>query len=124
MSGWSFLFRALLCLALVLNGVGTVHAAAGMQLGQHGVGEHASPAPGDDACHGRDADSHRETPSGSTPDCCEGGACACTCASFAHAMPPQPAVTTAAWNHSAIPAALSPGHASAALQRSIRPPIG
>jgi hypothetical protein len=125
MSRWSSLFRALLCLALVLNGVGTAYAATGMQLSQHQHGNGTpQQAAGDHACHGQPAGTGEETPPEPRPSCCDGGICACACASFAHAMPAQPATTAAAWSNPTIPPALSPGYSSAALQRLVRPPIG
>lgn len=124
MPGWPALLRILLCAALLLNAMGTAAAAVQMHAaGGHAHGSEPAQAVGDQACHDDMAGMAHEMPSEPAPDCCDDGACT-TCTSFVHALPPQLPATATAWASDVASPALAPGHASAALQRLIRPPIG
>lgn len=120
MPGWSALLRILLCAAMLLNAAGTAIAAVDM----HAHAPMPSQAVAEPACHDDGmAGIAQEQPPAPAPECCDDGACT-TCTSFAHALPPQLPATAPAWATFDAPPALAPGHASAALQRLIRPPIG
>ena len=121
MSRWPLLFRILLCAALLVNAAGTAAASAMHVAGSHA---HAGTPPAqmaDGACH--DTGMDRGQPSSPAPDCCDDGACT-TCTGFGHALPPRPLSAVPGWRASDAPPLPAPGHASAALSRLVRPPIG
>ena len=110
-------FRLLLAVAIVLNGMGAAVAGA-----PH---DHAPP------CHGHamvaehavdDAPQpdHRQPPA---QDCCEAGQCACACMQPVQAPPPA---RIAAAAPPGVPVASPPasGRCGPALPHPIRPPIG
>lgn len=148
MSVWTILLRALLSVALVLNGATGAAAAVRMQM-HHGDGELlaalAVEAPGlssDDVppCHQQATEASGERPldaddsalsgskhSGSkhsTPDCCKSSSCNCACVQAAQAPLASMFIHAVLADHSPSVRPLLPGHPSPALPHLIRPPIG
>ena len=122
------LLRVLLCLSLLVNGVGSAAAAVQMAWSPAAAASSATreaPAP----CHGADRmDAHgaghgHQAADPTAPDCCKqhGGGCACTLA--ANAVLPQ-SVPVIALVRSECSAVLVRGHMPPSLLDPIRPPIG
>ena len=135
MSRFAPLLRALLCLALLLNGTAYAHATTRMAIGEMVA---AAPAAADEAppCHDdismdmampmsdgdAPASGHHAGDSG-LPDCCKAGSCDGFCTQHAPALtwlaspgaPPCPAAEAPAYHDDA--------HASVRLAHRYRPPI-
>jgi hypothetical protein len=132
----SILLRVLLCVALVLNGIGTAMASARMlgfatvvsteaarviapaQHAHGGCHEHAGAMASHDeaakpvAHHGKHG-----------ADCCEAGLCACHCAQQAQMAFVPPVLASPQVARSASVQALSSAHLPPRLPPLIRPPI-
>ena len=126
------LLRALLCLALVLNGTAYAHAATRMAMGDMAVAaegaEDASPR-----CHDSmdmampmdDMDAskagHHNAPS--LPDCCKAGSCDGFCTQHAPAVTWLATVEASLYPTEEAPAYRADAHASVRLAHRHRPPI-
>lgn len=122
------LFRLLLSVALVLNGIGGATAATRMHVEQASTAEQVRmPASAGIPCHdeqgaaeGDAGAPHEESPA---PDCCKSGLCACACAHVSQVpLPALPSTELVAGRDLAV-AHMSLGHATPALPHLIRPPI-
>ncbi|WP_140908517.1 CopL family metal-binding regulatory protein [Cognatiluteimonas lumbrici] len=122
------LFRLLLSVALVLNGIGGAMAATRMHVEQASTAEQVRmPASAGIPCHdeqgaaeGDAGAPHEESPA---PDCCKSGLCACACAHVSQVpLPALPSTELVAGRDLAV-AHMSLGHATPALPHLIRPPI-
>lgn len=141
MSFGSLLLRLLLSLCLVLDGTAAA-AIAHLPMG-HDAAAASMPAPptastaavmADMPCHGHDAASSTTPtsatsltapdPAGSSPDCCESGACRCACMHVAQVVVPSLAWAAATPGHARSVRPLLPGHTAPPLPHPIRPPIG
>jgi hypothetical protein len=131
MSWRPFLLRAILSLALVLNGTTSAIAAAHMAAPHAEVAIKAEQAPkmamADCPDHHPAAGHHgqaSEDAAPATPDCCKSSTCQCACVH----CPCPPLTTTAAafvaLNPEAAVRELALGHPAPALPHLIRPPIG
>ena len=126
----SVLLRLLLSLALVANGSAVVHASARMAFAADaGIAMDHKAEP---ACHdvagmqdGTTVDDH-DAPPPPAPhdDCCPPGACHCSCVSHAPTILAVHAMARTARPAAAPPSARRLPHATPALPRLIRPPIG
>lgn len=136
---WSVLLRVLLSLALILNGMSAVSAAA------HASGGHAdmrmTVVAGPKVATTRSSCQHHEqalptAESGetaftatthtkqATPDCCESGACRCDCVHAAQAGPMPWTEGPPMFGHTRDLRPPTLAYASPALPHLIRPPIG
>lgn len=133
MPRFTTLLRALLCLALLLNGTAYAHAATRMAIGDMAAAAQAA-SDEEPPCHegmdmtmpmgdeGASPSAHHEGDSG-LPDCCKAGSCDGFCAQHAPALtwlatlgtPPYPATDTPAYRDDA--------HPSVRLSHRHRPPI-
>lgn len=118
----SVLFRLLLAVALVLQGLPSASAMADPAAHgvPHAVGQAAEAAAG--GCHGDGEAAPAAPADGTGADCCAQGACGCECA-LAAALSRVPAALPG------VPPAAAPGlpiatsHRPPALPDPIRPPI-
>ncbi len=127
------LLRALLCLALLLNGTAYAHAATRMAMGDMAmaaeVAEDATPPchegmdmamPMDDMDASK-ASHHDNDPS--LPDCCKAASCDGFCTQHAPAVTWLAAVEASLYPAQAAPAYRADAHASVRLAHRHRPPI-
>ena len=132
MSFRPFLFRLLLCLALVANGATAAYAGTVMAFG---AGMDVTTAAGHDAeppCHDMPEMAHAAMAAGhdapaspaSHDDCCPPGACVCSCVPQASTIPALGAFALPMRPSAAPVATLRVSFASPALPHLIRPPIG
>lgn len=133
MSRVAALLRALLCLALLLNGTAYAHAATRMAMGDMAA---AVEAAGDATppCHEGmdmampmdDVDAskagHHDIDPG-LPDCCKAGSCDGFCTQHAPAVTWLAAVGTPLYPAAEAPAYRADAHASVRLSHRHRPPI-
>jgi hypothetical protein len=127
------LLRALLCLALLLNGTAYAHAATRMAMGDMAA---AAAAAYDDVppCHeGMDmtmpvddmdmstAGHHGNDPG--LPDCCKAGSCDGFCTQHAPALSALAPLGTPPYPTAEAPAYRADAHASVRLSHRHRPPI-
>jgi len=134
----AFVLRLVLCIALVLNGMGEVLAATRMQVA--GGAGHEAPVVVETAspCHGPSGeavplqpDGHgahgsRGGPDSHATDCCssQGAVCGCECVHASHVVLPPSAAGGMTIPALPGPAHLATGHIAPALPDPIRPPIG
>lgn len=131
--------RLLLCIALVLNGLGDAVAAtrmllsdtAGHQARAAAMAEATAPChpAGSEAPHAHDApDCHQghQGQGGDASGCCSasGPACACDCMHTAHFVLPPSSAGPVAMPAPPAPMHAAPVHVPPALRHPIRPPIG
>lgn len=123
--------RLLMCLALILNGSGSVMAATQMGL-SHGIASalHVS-AP----CHEIAKVRTQEAPAAvsddctasaskpAMPDCCDASRCSCDCLQHASATLPRVVVLPGTPARLDIAPAMHAGHVSPLLPNLLRPPI-
>lgn len=131
MSRFAPLLRALLCLALLLNGTAYAHAATRMAMGDMAA---AAQSGEDDMppCHegmemamsDEDASSsgHHDNDAG-LPDCCKAGSCDEFCAQHAPALTWLAPLGAPLYPAAEAPAYRSGVHASVRLSHRHRPPI-
>lgn len=136
MSVWSILLRLFLAAALIFNGAAT--AVASVHMSHVDVVQAAvQPEPvsaEDPPCHGHDPATaavtdlpvavDTDSDQGTSPDCCESGACRCSCAQHATATILDLRIVAPIIEHAASVRPMSSGHAAPALPHLIRPPIG
>lgn len=127
--------RILLCIVLVLSGLGDAMASTRMQWTAHAGDAPSGPAAEvESPCHvpGNTVPVPPETPDrhgdsgGADPhpaDCCSSGP-ACECAHAASGLPPPPGCIVASIPASPEPAPPAPVQIAPALRKPIRPPIG
>lgn len=127
MPALSALLRALLCLALILNGSGAAVAATQMQMGHLAA---VTPAPvmehhgAMSPCHGEQAVAHHTPPAPHpSPDCCQSAQCACDCLQHLTATATGFFVPMPMLAHAPVLRPMHAGHPSPALANPIRPPI-
>lgn len=130
MSRVAVLLRALLCLALLLNGTAYAHAATRMAMGDMTA---AAPSGHDDMppCHegmdmamddsGTSAAEHHDD--AGLPDCCKAGNCDGFCAQHAPALGWLAVSATSRYPAADAPAYRADVHASVRLSHRHRPPI-
>ncbi len=126
------LLRALLCLALLLNGTAYAHAATRMAMGDMGAasqsGHHDMPP-----CHeNMDMDMAMDDPGAAKadhrddaglPDCCKAGNCDGFCAQLAPALAWLAVLGTPRYPAADAPVYRADVHASVRLSHRHRPPI-
>ena len=133
MSRVATLLRALLCLALLLNGTVSVHAAGRMASDGIAVAADAGVVPDASPCHeGMDMAMPMESGDGSSADdrnlpdglhdCCTSGNCDGFCAQHAPALTWLPPLD-ARYPVTDTPAYRADAHASVRLPHRLRPPI-
>ncbi len=129
-------FRVLLCLVLVLNGIGGAAAGARMQFAENAGPSHGAmdPPAGQQTCHG-DASLHGAHPYGHgdkgpadhakmpVPDCCKGSQCNCACLSTALVVPATLVLPTVHWTGWPGPSHGLAGYPDPVPRNQIRPPI-
>ena len=123
------LFRLLLSVALVLNGIGGAMAATRMHVEQASTAEHVrTPESAGMPCHEDQGTSERKTGApheqSPAPDCCTSGVCACACAHVSQVPLPALPSTESVPGRDLTVAHMSLGLAAPALPHLIRPPIG
>jgi hypothetical protein len=132
MSRFAPLLRALLCLALLLNGTAYAHAATRMAMGDvaaavqaaedtppcHEGMDMAMPVDGDASSGHHDADADA-----GLPDCCKAGSCDGFCAQHAPALTWLTPLGALPYPQAEAPAYRADAHASVRLSHRHRPPI-
>lgn len=132
MSRFAPLLRALLCLALLLNGTAYAHAATRMAMGDVPAAVQAAEDKDTPPCHegmdmampvdGDASSGHHDADAG-LPDCCKAGSCDGFCAQHAPALTWLTPLGALPYPQAEAPAYRADAHASVRLSHRHRPPI-
>lgn len=128
---WPLLLRLLLAVALVFNGAAPAVAAvhAGHMAPRPMIAPPVAAAAAELPCHEHhQAGNADQAPATggqpATPDCCESGVCRCHCVHSTPVAILDPGVVASVIEHAESGQPMATGHADAASQHLIRPPIG